>query len=213
MDFLPMVIVRRANPRQRLPAFTLIELLIVVAIIAILALIALPNFLEAQTRSKVARLRADMRSLATALEAYVVDHNAYPPAMANAMYFKLKPLSSPIAYVTNAYVADPFPAGDRESILHFRRYLSYLGRTHTGTCVRDDDPVVWWMLISNGPDGRYTNVAGEGPSPALNSGEPARIVALRYDPTNGTVSEGNIHRPGGSPAGTGHEAFRLLAAD
>ena len=47
--------------------FTLIELLIVVAIIAILAAIAVPNFLEAQTRAKVARVRADMRSLATAL--------------------------------------------------------------------------------------------------------------------------------------------------
>jgi prepilin-type N-terminal cleavage/methylation domain-containing protein len=48
-------------------AFTLIELLIVVAIIAILAAIAVPNFLEAQTRSKVCRGMADMRSMATAL--------------------------------------------------------------------------------------------------------------------------------------------------
>lgn len=57
--------------------FTLIELLIVVAIIAILAAIAVPNFLEAQTRSKISRARADMRTVATALEAYAVDHNKY----------------------------------------------------------------------------------------------------------------------------------------
>ena len=49
-------------------AFTLIELLIVVAIIAILAAIAVPNFLEAQTRAKVARVRNDHRAVVTGLE-------------------------------------------------------------------------------------------------------------------------------------------------
>jgi len=57
--------------------FTLIELLIVVAIIAILAAIAVPNFLEAQIRSKVSRAKTDMRTIATALEAYFVDSNTY----------------------------------------------------------------------------------------------------------------------------------------
>ena len=58
--------------------FTLIELLIVVAIIAILAAIAVPNFLEAQTRSKNSRCKADIRSIATAIEAYNVDYSKYP---------------------------------------------------------------------------------------------------------------------------------------
>ena len=58
--------------------FTLIELLIVVAIIAILAAIAVPNFLEAQTRAKVSRVVSDQRSIATALEAYMVDTRGYP---------------------------------------------------------------------------------------------------------------------------------------
>jgi prepilin-type N-terminal cleavage/methylation domain-containing protein len=61
-----------------LRAFTLIELLIVVAIIAILAAIAVPNFLEAQTRAKVARVTADMRTMLTAVEMYRVDSNKPP---------------------------------------------------------------------------------------------------------------------------------------
>lgn len=60
-------------------AFTLIELLIVVAIIAILAAIAVPNFLEAQTRAKVARILSDQRTYATALETYMIDHSTYLP--------------------------------------------------------------------------------------------------------------------------------------
>ena len=95
--------------------FTLIELLIVVAIIAILAAIAVPNFLEAQTRAKVTRAKADMRSAATAIEAYFVDHNKYPfdgYNRANTQRFNYwflpDQISSPIAYMTSSKVVDPF---------------------------------------------------------------------------------------------------------
>ncbi len=59
-------------------AFTLIELLIVVAIIAVLAAIAVPNFLEAQMRAKVSRTLADMRTVVIGMEAYHVENNWIP---------------------------------------------------------------------------------------------------------------------------------------
>jgi len=49
------------------------------AIIAILAAIAVPKFLEAQTRAKVARVMPDMGSIATAFETYHIDTNHYRP--------------------------------------------------------------------------------------------------------------------------------------
>src|SRR6056297_1747090 len=71
-------ILKEGLTMQNHRAFTLIELLIVVAIIAILAAIAVPNFLEAQIRSKIARVKSDTRTVATAMESYAVDNNRYP---------------------------------------------------------------------------------------------------------------------------------------
>ncbi|HEV7919881.1 MAG TPA: type II secretion system protein [Thermoanaerobaculia bacterium] len=51
---------------------------VVLAIMGILAAIAVPNLLTAMQRSKQKRTMADMRSLATALEARATDTNDYP---------------------------------------------------------------------------------------------------------------------------------------
>ncbi len=58
-------------------AFTLIELLIVVAIIGILAAIAVPNFLNAQTRAQLAQVESNFKALSTAFEMYRVDFGVY----------------------------------------------------------------------------------------------------------------------------------------
>jgi general secretion pathway protein G len=52
--------------------------IIAIAIVGILAAIAIPTLITAQQRSKQHRTMADVRSLATALEAYATDNNKYP---------------------------------------------------------------------------------------------------------------------------------------
>lgn len=86
------------------------ELLIVIAIIGLLAAIVIPNLLNAVQRGKQKRTMADMRSLASAIEAYAVDHNAYPSAScASGLYLVLgKPLNqNSFSDLTPTYIAEP----------------------------------------------------------------------------------------------------------
>jgi type II secretion system protein G len=101
--------------------FTLIELLIVVAIIGVLAAIAVPNFLNAQTRAKVAKTEAEMQTFVTACEMYRLDngryfpHAGWPDSVIHAPW-QNKYLTTPIAYVATQPrdifqdVAQPDPA-------------------------------------------------------------------------------------------------------
>jgi prepilin-type N-terminal cleavage/methylation domain-containing protein len=66
-----------ASSRARRGGFTLIELLIVVVIIGILAAIAIPKFAATKTQARVAEMKADLRNLATAQEAYSADNPGY----------------------------------------------------------------------------------------------------------------------------------------
>ena len=58
--------------------FSLIELLIVIAIISIITAIVVPNLMSANIRAKVSGVKADMGSIAIALEDYKVDYGEYP---------------------------------------------------------------------------------------------------------------------------------------
>jgi type II secretion system protein G len=64
-------------PWSKRRGFTLIELLIVVVIIGILAAIAVPKFQNTKGKANAASLRADLRNLITAQEAYFYDNAAY----------------------------------------------------------------------------------------------------------------------------------------
>jgi len=68
---------QRANGRGE-KGFTLIELLVVVAIIGILAAIAIPVFLNQRNSARDASVKADLKSVAKALETGYVVNNAFP---------------------------------------------------------------------------------------------------------------------------------------
>ena len=187
-------------------AFTLIELLITVAIIAILAAIAVPNFLEAQVRSKVGRVSADMRTLATAIESYVIDNNQYPPenwqcpelvslsgtGLFTPNLMRLTRLTTPVAYLTSVPTDIFAPDNDPLNQMHPRtyHYVSVNDPLNPGDRVffagmNEEKRRMMWMLQSCGPDRGSDGVM---------SGTYWQFP--RYDATNGSVSIGNVLRSG-----------------
>ena len=69
----------RSRKRRTSAGFTLIELLIVVLIIGILAAIAIPKFQHSKGKAYASTLKADLRNLATAQEAYFYENSEYSP--------------------------------------------------------------------------------------------------------------------------------------
>jgi len=64
---------KRGRISLRTAAFTLIEIMIVVAVIALLAAIALPSFLRARKRSQAALVKNDLRLIDDAVAQYAVE--------------------------------------------------------------------------------------------------------------------------------------------
>jgi prepilin-type N-terminal cleavage/methylation domain-containing protein len=59
--------------RERAFAFTLAEIMVVVAVIALLAVIALPGFMRARKRAQASQVKEDLRLIDAALEQYAID--------------------------------------------------------------------------------------------------------------------------------------------
>jgi prepilin-type N-terminal cleavage/methylation domain-containing protein len=64
-------------------AFTLVEIMVVVAIIALLASIAVPNFLRARKRSQATRILEDLRIIDSSIDEYAIENNKSTGATVN----------------------------------------------------------------------------------------------------------------------------------
>ena len=201
--------------------FTLIELLIVVAIIGILAGIAIPNFLNAQIRSKVSRCQAEMATLATSLESYAVDNTAYPrawqaqpgmgigwqtPDMMPTYQLRLIPLTTPIAYISKLPKDIFNPGSDRSTIdwsdngqdtyVYFTSESDDILHLYSSGVFPtpswvEENQSAKWRLASYGP-ARKRYFSGTN---YVREGQ-IGLVANMYDPTNGTISNGFVCRFG-----------------
>lgn len=212
-----------ASRKNHISGFTLIELLIVVAIIAILAAIAVPNFLEAQVRAKVSRSRADIRTVVTAVEAYAVDNNKYPiprfiatqvigPNDTAAQFVPgglhaynagggpVAGVTSPIAYITSSKLKDVFATGtfdDEHSDIYYQNM--YVWTYPPGV---DNAEGANGLILGTTPT-NYFEIYGFYKIGSLGPDRDYSGGFDRYDPTNGTVSRGDLYRTQKLPEGGG----------
>lgn len=207
----------KANRISMSAAFTLLELLIVISIISILSLLMLNNYLQSTVRAKVAREKNDMRAVAGALELYYVDNNSYVRFLRGEegvpifdqvqvpMSKRLSPLSTPVAYLSTVpeAVFQTIATADGSPLVFFDTYdyaevasMEKIG-SDKGAGVTSGAA---WRLASPGPD----RIQAYGGDIAEVGWTRMNRFGVDYDPTNGTVSAGDIVRVG-PPAEVGKE--------
>ena len=141
-----------------------------------------------------------MRSIAVALESYAVDNNEY---IYSGRTFTS--LTTPIAYITTL-PDDPFGPIRETDTTGYNNLLNRYGSPvkswfiFHGTSTYSNSGFagrygIQWTLTGLGPDRSWFDPPGGNPYP-------------QYDPSNGTVSRGNVERAG--PGNVPGDRYREL---
>lgn len=200
-------------------AFTLIELLIVIAIILILISIALPNFLEAKVRAHVTKIKGEMHTLQIALESYRQDYEkkkTYVPSVPYVNNGKGIYTPYPLTFDYRSRCKVPYNTDDitvrwglseLTSPVQYLKTLPYASFTTLGSReggnynARPDagsayePPYYFYKQYQVGwRESREWLLRDTGPDQIFNNAWMTSIAEspMLYSPTNGTISRGDI---------------------
>lgn len=197
----------------------MIELLVVVAILGVLAAIAIHNLQLARIRAAVGRAAEEQRMLAMTLETYRLDNEGYPRSVIPGVHAfnlaaRFAALTSPVAYLgtppndvfprrlDNGYTKHKIDQAPGGRAYVYGRADAALSRGSYKFHAGEE----FIMLASAGPDKILRQIYYYPPSttqrtancPVCDPVIAPQAQVVIYDPSNGTISNGDIYRWTGS---------------
>lgn len=194
------------SSRKNRRAVTILDLMTSVALLGVIGSIGTVAYTEAEVRTNAAVARNDLRVIAVAMESYQIDHAMYPPNVTNFMG-----LLTPIRYLNGFFPPDPFTSSSGYFIFNLSPWdevaVEAVSEAFPGQPSRQSGLFRHsYVMLSTGPDGRFSfeTLDGDEDDPLVYADLIGWLRAIEtpgngmvYDPTNGTLSGGDIGRTAG----------------